>query len=139
MPKFRFRLQKLLELRRIEEAEAKDAYLQAKSSRIEAEAEVDKLASRRHQIAEQQRYSINEMIAAQKYIHRLEDEEGHMRSALGVLLDEEESAKANWVARKQEAEAFEKLKEKEYEEWQREEARREQADLDEWAVQRRAS
>ena len=139
MPRFKFRLQKLLELRRIEEAEAKDAYLQAKSARLDAEVEAEKISMRRMEISDQKRTSLDELIAAQAYIHRLEDEEGHMRSALGVLIDEEEGAKKNWVLRKQEAEAFEKLKEKEYEEWQKEEARKEQADLDEWAVQRRAS
>lgn len=138
MADFKFRLEKLLELRRMEEDWARDTYLEAQAKRIVAEHERDALA----RILKQPIAStanLQELRAAQVYRERIEDEVRASETVIGILEQEEEGYKQVWLDRRKDAEALEKLKEKDFQEWMLEENRREQRDIDEWAVLRRAS
>ena len=60
-------------------------------------------------------------------------------SVLAVLETEEANALLAWQERKRELEALLKLREQAFAEYQLDETRREQAELDEWAVTRRTA
>lgn len=138
MAKFSFRLAKILELRRMEEDWARDAYMECQARRIVAEHERDRMIETMNRpIAAGQ--SMTDLMALQAYRERLEDEVRAAAAAIAVLENEEESAKETWLERRRDAEALQKLRDKEFAEWMLEENRREQRDIDEWAVLRRAS
>ena len=50
MKKFEFRLEKVLEFRRLGETEAKDLYLKARVETLEAEAQLDGIRFRRQRV-----------------------------------------------------------------------------------------
>jgi flagellar export protein FliJ len=70
---------------------------------------------------------------------RLDDEERFARTALTVMVNEEEAAERAWLLRRKELRSIELLREKDLTEWAYEQDRTEQAALDEWAVMRRAA
>lgn len=138
MAKFTFRLTKILELRRMEEDWARDFYAECQAKRIVAEHERDQLIERLNRpVAAGAR--LTDMIALEAYRVRLEDEVRAAGAAIAILENEEEAAKEVWLDKRKDAEALQKLHDKEYAEWLLEENRREQRDIDEWAVLRRAA
>lgn len=137
MANFAFRLQKVLEYRQGLEEEAKKRFLEARVARLAfeeelARKEVANAASLSH---ETPTFNARRTLAA--YVDRLELERSHMQIALGVLLDEEAAALNNWQDRKRDVEALTKLRHQAHDLWRLEESRKEQAELDEWAVMRR--
>ncbi len=70
---------------------------------------------------------------------RLDDDERSQNTVLSVLYDEEATLRGAWTKKKQELEAVAKLRENAVEAWTRDENRREQSELDEWAVLRRVA
>ncbi len=139
MAKFAFRLEKLLEYRRMQEGWAKDAYLAARARRIEGEQEIEELQGRRTEALQASPSTVQAMLDLEAYLVRLDDLERDMEVALSVLKDEEETARQEWIRARTDAEALQKLRDNEFADWLREENRREQAELDEWAVTRRAA
>ncbi len=139
MTKFKFRLQKVLEFRRTQENTAKTDYLETRARRIESEFELQNLTITRNTRLQQINSSLEQRHALHSYISRLEDQERAQHSVIGVLSDEEEKARQNWIEARKAAEALQTLKDNEYEEYQKEADRQEQAALDEWAVLRRTA
>lgn len=139
MPKFSFRLQKVLEYREMEEGWAKDTYVAAQSARAEKQADIKKLIAHRTAIVSQPANSIESRLHLQRVMERIDDEERVERSVLAVLENEEFDAQAAWNVKRQAVKAIERLRENALEAWKLDEERREQADLDEWAVMRRAA
>ena len=139
MTKFRFRLQQLLEYRRLQEKWAKDAYMEAVSRRIQAETEVEFVKSRRSLAQKSHPNGLQELVSLDTYLTKLDDDQRAQETALSVVLDEVESALQEWTTAKQNAAAIEKLRESEYSDWKRTLERKEQSDLDEWSSQRRAA
>jgi flagellar export protein FliJ len=138
MAKFTFRLAKILELRRMEEDWACDAYKEAQARRIVAEHERDQMIERLNRPVAAG-IKLSEMMALQAYRERLEDEIRGIGAAISILENEEESAKQTWIDKRRDAEALQKLYDADLAEWILEENRREQRESDEWSVLRRAA
>lgn len=139
MKKFDFRLEKVLEYRRMVEDWAKDTYLDAKSKRLEGEAVQIGLLQERTRLLESTITTIDDCQVLDLRLTLLEDQILHQKLIVNVLLDEEAGAQKEWTNRRMETKALEELRGKAYEEWQLEMNRQEQAALDEWAVQRRVA
>jgi flagellar export protein FliJ len=136
---FEFRLEKVLQFRQMQESWAKDAYLDARAARLEAEVEILNLKDRRGQLLEKTATDIDSRRALELTLLRIDDQERSQNHVLAVLANEEETAMNAWQHQKRELETLVQLREAALEEFKAEEARREQADLDEWAVMRRAA
>ena len=139
MPKFSFRLQKVLEYREMEEGWAKDAYLAAQRERNDKLGEIKKLISHRSSVVSLPANSIDSRLHLERVLERIDDEERHHRLALAILENEELTAEAEWTVKRQAVKAIEKLRENALETWKLDEERREQADLDEWTTMRRVA
>lgn len=139
MRKFRFRLEKLLEYRRLQEKWAKDEFLACRARRIEGENEIDRLKAQRNEAMRKNYPTLTEKRAQESFAAKLEDDRRAIEAAVAVLAGEEELARMKWLNVRKDAEALEKLKEKDQALWTVEEERRIQRDLDEWTITRRAS
>ena len=113
--------------------------MEARARRIEAEFDLEGVNKTRELALNHEVSCLESMRALDSYLAKLEDEVQHINSAIGVLVDEENAAKDLWIQAKQDADALQKLHDAEFEEWKKEEARREQNELDEWATTRRAA
>ncbi|RYG22404.1 flagellar export protein FliJ, partial [bacterium] len=131
MPKFAFSLQRVLDYRRLEERWAEDAFRLARESVSEAEAELDAIRSRRRAVCEQQVPSVEARLNLERYHSELDREEESAQNRLALLVNDEARAMDEWREARIAAEALDKLRHAAFEEWTREETRREQADLDE--------
>ena len=139
MRKFAFRLAKLLEYRVLQEKWAKDEFLSCRARRIEGEKQIEAIKERRNVAGRKNYGTLDEKLAQQNFVLRLEDEKRGLEAAVAVLAGEEEVARIKWLNFKKDAEALEKLKIKDLELWTVEEQRFIQRELDEWSIQRRAS
>lgn len=139
MAKFQFRLQRVLDYRAILEEQAKDAYLDAKAARLEAEAGIQSIADHRKKLLSTKLETIQDRISMQELLASLDDQERQQKIIIDMLTIDEENRRVEWVEKKQELETLVKLREKEYDMWQLEETRKEQAALDEWATTRKTA
>lgn len=139
MKPFEFTLQRVLDYRRMVEEWAKNAYLETRIRRLEAEAELAPIFEARSSALVERPDSIDRLLTLDRYLVRLDDQERDQRALIAILVEEEESARREWVERRKEAEALEKLRQSQFEEWVLESEREEQRMLDEWAVLRRAA
>ncbi|MBA4293686.1 hypothetical protein C0431_12055 [bacterium] len=136
---FKFRLQTVLDLRLIALDEAERLYVLAKSKRESAQADHDGVQRILAQAKQQSRTSFQDRIDSLAYTDRLQDESRALLSTIGVLEAEEDQAFAAWMEAKKEVKTIEKLRTKALEEYQLDETRREQAEIDEWATLRGAT
>ena len=139
MKKFEFRLQKVMDFREALESLAKDAYLDARAKRLEAEAMIGNIESRRAKLLTESVSTVDERLALEAFMLRLEDEERSQRAVISVLRDEEAHLMGEWHRAKQNYEALVKLRTKAEATHDLEASREEQNELDEWAVTRRAA
>lgn len=139
MRKFKFRLAKLLEYRQLQEKWAKDEFLSCRARRIEGENEIQRLKDQRTAAMQKDYATLEEKLVQQNYASRLEDDKRAVEAAVAVLAGEEEIARQKWLKVRTDAEALEKLKEKDLALWSMEDQRRIQKDLDEWTITRRAA
>ena len=139
MANFKFRLQKVLEYRAALETGAKGIYLAKRSEVLAAEAVINGIRRRRLEALSEPRSALEHFRALEAQLLRLDDEEREQTIVLNVLNDEAEALRIEWIRHKQELETIEKLREKAFDAWTQEANRREQAELDEWAVLRRAA
>jgi flagellar export protein FliJ len=137
MPKFAFRLQKVLEYRQMEESMAKDQFLAAQAARVERQTEIRRLMEKRSAVIEMPATSLHLRIQMERLLEHIDSEERSHRAVLAVLETEESQAQVQWNLRRQAVKAIEKLEENAKTEWKRAEDHREQSELDEWAVTRR--
>jgi flagellar export protein FliJ len=137
MPKFAFSLQRVLDYRRLEERWAEDAFRLAREAVAEAEESLDTIRSRRVQLCDYTATSLAMRLDLERCHMELDREEESAQNRLALLTNDESRARDEWRNCRIAAEALDKLRQSAFEEWTREEARREQADLDEWAVLRR--
>lgn len=137
--KFHFRLQRVLDYRELAETWAQDAYLEAQRRRLAADAELADIHNRRVKVLRYPALGVADRLALERTLFAIDDMEHQQRLAIQVLMNEEASALATWRDKRRDAEALRKVREAAYKEWELEESRREQAELDEWSVLRRAS
>lgn len=134
---FEFRLQRVLDYRRLVEGWAKGAYLDTRVRRLEAEADLHAIEARRQEILRQSPGTVDELLGLERYLVRLQDEERAQQTLISILIQEEETAQMNWIEKRKEAESLERLRTEHLAEWQYEADLEEQKALDEWAVTRR--
>ena len=139
MKKFSFRLQKVMDFREAMESLAKDAYLDARAKRLEAEALVANIETRRQEILNGPCVNIDALQAIDALMIRLDDEVRAQEAVISVLADEEAHLLSEWTRAKQDYEALVKLRDKALEAYQKEADLEEQKELDEWATSRRAA
>jgi len=136
---FDFRLQKVLEYRRLVEGWAKDAYLDARVARLEAETALHGIRKQREVLLTCLPRTLGEHVAQERRLHLLDDQEAQQKIIVDLLVDEEAVALDTWTEKKQDVAALEKLHDRAFDEWQSEMNREEQAFLDEWSTSRRAA
>lgn len=139
MKAFDFRLSKVLEYRQLTEEWAKDAYLDARAARLEAETVLLGILTLKQQLLTHVALTIEDMQATELRFQTLDDRESEQRLVINVLADEEGKALADWKERRHEVAALEKLHDRAYEEWTHLMSKEEQAFLDEWTNSRRAA
>ena len=139
MTSFRFRLQKVLEYRERLEKEAKDAYLDARVKHLEAAADLLEIQKRRQETLAKPAEDLDAHIVLELYWFRLDEEERCQILVIEALEAEEESMRLEWIERRRELQAIQKLHDNAVVEWELGVTRKEQADLDEWAVLRSAA
>ncbi len=136
---FNFRLQTVLELRTVELETAEREYILAKSKREDAEQDFEGIKQMLQDQRRKPRVSFQARLDCEAYTQRLEDESRAILTTIGVLEDEESKAMSFWIEAKKEVKALENLREKAVDEYNLEQNRKEQAELDEWAVLRRSA
>lgn len=137
MKPFRFRLERVLDVRQDTEEQAKRAYTEARLRRTEMEALIYDLLRRRAALFVQ---GVDDLVALNlrdQMINALDLEERECSILLEQLEVDEGQCLLTWVEARREAEVVSKLKEKAWGEWQVEASREEQKALDEWSVMRR--
>lgn len=139
MSEFRFRLQRVLDYRALAEGWAKDAYLEARAARLEAVAGLESIEVRRGELLMKPADALDARLAMQACLDRMEDEERQQRVVIEMLEHDEATRKEEWTEARRELQVLERLRESAYAEWMLEENRREQKELDEWSVTRRAA
>ncbi|MCC7433751.1 MAG: flagellar FliJ family protein [Methanoregulaceae archaeon] len=139
MKQFDFRLKKVLEYRRLTEEWAKEAYLEARSARLEAEIARMVIEKERYDLFNNTPRTINELLSREQRLELLQARHREQSIVIEVLIEDEARALAEWNARKQDVQALEKLHDKAFSEWMYEVNREEQAFLDEWTNGRRAA
>ena len=139
MHKFRFRLESVLHYRREVESQAKEGYLMARARRLEQEIALDRIVREREERLRTAMQTVNERMAMDAYVMRLQLEFEQGEIIRNVLATEEDQAREAWEEARRELESLEKLKEKRFQEWLLEVRREEQRNLDEWATMRRAA
>ena len=139
MKKFSFRLQKVMDFREAMESLAKDAYLDARAKRLEAEALILNIETRRKDLLREPCLTVELHQMIEALMIRLDDEVRAQTTVIKVLIDEEQHALSEWHRAKQGFEALVKLSEKAHAEYQKEADQEEQKELDEWSVTRRAA
>jgi flagellar export protein FliJ len=137
MRKFRFRLQRVLEYRALQEEWAKEAWLEARALRIAAQQELEKTIQEKRRAECILPTSVEEMQALDLYLERLEDEIEAQEAIVETLRQDEEKCHGEWIEARKNHEALQRLREKAYELWQYESARAEQKALDDWSNARR--
>ena len=123
----------------MQEEWAKHAYLEAQQARLRGDAELSRIGEKRRSLLSYPVLSVPDRIALEHSLFFMDDIEHQQRLALQVLLQEEGAALAAWQGKRRDAEALRKLRERAYEEWTLDQNRKEQAELDEWAVLRRSA
>ncbi len=139
MKTFDFRLKRVLDYRRLTEEWAKDAYLEARTARLEAEVELADIERERHQLYTSEPRTVSDLLAREHRVELLLSRHHQQLIVLEVLMEDEERALIEWNARKQDVQVLEKLHDKAFEEWLYEVNREEQNFLDEWSNGRRAA
>ncbi len=139
MKKFSFRLQKVMDFREAMESLAKNAYLDARSKRFQAEAMITAIESRRQELLAGPCTTLEAHQAIDALMIRLDDEVRAQGTVISVLRDDEDHLLSEWQRAKQEFEALVKLHTKAQESYQKEVDLAEQKELDEWASTRKAA
>lgn len=139
MKTFDFRLAKVLDYRRLVEDWAKEAYLDARTARLEAEVMLAGIRQQRHNLLMETATTIEDLQTQELLFNAIDDREATQQLVLNVLLDEEGAALGEWTSKRRDVAVLEKLHDKAFEEWSKEMNKEEQAFLDEWTNGRRAA
>jgi flagellar export protein FliJ len=137
--KLEFRLQKVLDYRRMAEEWAKDAFLEAHAKRIAGEAVLQSVLDHRKILVAQPVSTLHDRLALQGALDKTDDDERAQLAVLEVLAADEATAMEDWQRARRDVQIIEKLREKAVEEWEYDLARYEQSELDEWTITRRAA
>jgi len=136
MRRFKFNLEKILQLRKFKEEECKLALGQAISALNKIESDIKETAIKRHNAAGQRFSNPLEMVTWDNYIFRL-DKEGELlaeRAAQAEIVVEEK--RELYLEAQKELKAIEKLKEKQHKEYRKDMMNKEMHQVDELTASR---
>lgn len=136
MAEFKFRLQKVWDFRQAVEDQAKKELQQAQRLVREAEDELTEILKKRQEMLRRNLTKLDERLAMQGYLDRLDMDRMTAESVINALKREEEAAHEHWKLRKQESEALTKLHDRKHSEHLLETSRAEQKELDDWTTSR---
>lgn len=136
---FKFRLQRVLEYREMEEKWAKDHFLEKQAARFEAESELAEINRTRKAYLGMGADDLTQRRELEIRLQKLDDCERAQRLLIYTLQEEEDEARAIWLDKRQEKSVMEKLRERAHEEFKVLIEKREQQALDEFATQRRVA
>lgn len=138
MKRFNFRLQKVLEVRETAEERAKQTFGHAQQALLGGQATLTEMKASRNRTASAPCGTFQDRVTLEGVLARMTMAERHFQIQLNDLERDAHQALVRYTAARQEAEILRKLRENALEVWRLESERKEQADLDEWATQRRA-
>jgi len=136
---FKFRLQRVLEYREMEEKWAKDHFLEKQAARFEAESELAEIDRTRKAYLGMGADDLTQRRELEIRLQKLDDCERAQRLLIYTLQEEEDEARAIWLDKRQEKSVMEKLRERAHEEFKVLIEKQEQQALDEFATQRRVA
>jgi flagellar export protein FliJ len=134
---FVFRLQKVFEYRELEEQWAKENFINRQATRMAAVEELHGIESDRRLLLSAGADDLAARRDLEMRLSKLDDYDRAAQILIHQLEIEEEQARNEWLLKKQEKSALEKLRDRAHVAWAETENRKESAALDEWAVQRR--
>ncbi|HLO99128.1 MAG TPA: flagellar FliJ family protein [Fimbriimonas sp.] len=132
-----FRLQKVFEYRELEEQWAKENFISRQATRMAAVDELFGIESDRRLLLSAGADDLAARRELEMRLAKLDDYDRAARILIHQLEQEEEQARSEWLLKKQEKSALEKLRDRAYVSWAEAQNRKEAAALDEWATQRR--
>ena len=107
--------------------------------RFTIESEIEELEQNRSKLGLSAEDSLQARLSLEAVQMRYDDEKRGKLALLSLAEQDEEAARTEWTERRQAKEAFVKLRNKAFEEWQAEELKQEQKALDEWTTSRFAA
>jgi len=120
MKRYKFNLEKILQLRKFKEEECKIALGQAISALNKIENEIKQTAVKRHNAASQRFQNTNEMASWDLFILRLEKEAEKLAEKAAQAEIIVEQKRALYLEAQKDLKAIEKLKEKQQKEYRKE-------------------
>ncbi|KLU40603.1 MAG: hypothetical protein AA931_03290 [Peptococcaceae bacterium 1109] len=138
--KFKFRLEKVLRVRRLEEDQTRHRLLHRQQELREAEEHLQSLQVQRQDVVAfgHSQPDVQLRAAMYKYLERLDGRIDRQRQVVSDRQEKLTQAKAQWLAARQRREVLENLREKRYDEYRLEQQRAEQKSLDEMGSRVRA-
>lgn len=143
MRRFRFRLERLARVRRIQEEQERERWLAAELARREADAAEagarEQTAAVEAELRRRQAdaaLGVDAVLVAQAALERARGAEVRARERTRTATFQAERLRAPWDERRQEVRGLERLEQRARTAWRREELLREAAELDEVAAQR---
>lgn len=112
-------------------------FVRAMSARVDAEHAVGELEAESRRASLVEYPNVERLDQRELYLAFLADRAEEARQVVMIRRDEEDGAKEKWLQARRDRQAMDKLKERALTVYLTEEQRREQRDLDEWAVLRR--
>jgi len=139
LKKFKFRLEKVLEYRAMEEQWAKEAYLAARLQTLSSESELALILEARAELLSHPLENLEDRRALQLLLEKSDEDERSSLAVIEVLRNEEASAMEAWKLKRQDLKALTTLRDEALAEWELAANRKEQEALDEWSVTRRSA
>lgn len=132
MSAFNFRLAKVLSVREIQEEQAKQSWAIAERLAHEERVKLRDLLGRREEVKEfgYQQADLNLLQAMYKYLAVLDEQIEHQSDVVELKEQRAQVAKDAWLHTRQETKKVSTLREKQYQEFVKEELRKEQKILD---------
>lgn len=138
MKKFKFKLNKVLEVREIEEEQAQNRLLEAQQKAREIEENINSLEGIQEDLYQSIRksegISIDENIAYRNYIHNNRHKINETKRTLSAQEENVLISRENYLEKRKKKEALEKVKNKEYNRYYKDILLKEQKELDEMAL-----
>lgn len=140
MARFRFRLQRVLDYRLRLEEKAERQYAEAHHRRIVAERRLTEMNEERLSFLHRpDPFSLDAARLRTLYLEAFQDRIERQSALVEVTRQEERERRDAWLAARRERQTLDNLRARAKAEFDLYEGRRMQAELDEWAVQRRAA
>lgn len=137
MRKFKFKLQKVLEYRRLQEEWSETAYRESMAKLNDGRKTLTRLKED-VQTAQLKRFMrLDEKLSQEAFLDRLRDQVSIQNSVLGFMETEAETLRTIWLQKREEAEAMQTLHDNAKSNYDKEAAQLEQKMLDEMAITRR--